>query len=63
MTSDGITVTSFGSVSEVVFNALKTSDGRGYTCRGSLESPALDSPLTVEENGLQQVVVQSEFEI
>ncbi len=59
MTGNDITVTSSDGMSTITFNPLKLSDGDMYTCTGSLESPALSSPLTVDES--RGVIVTSEW--
>ena len=50
-------VGSTSSVSILTFNPLRTSHGRNYDCRGSLESPALTRPLATSEQ--ERVNIQS----
>ena len=43
----------------ITFNKLNTSDGKVYTCRGTLSSPALSTPLVVMKN--YSLIVQSKL--
>ena len=43
----------------LAFNKLNTSHGKVYTCRGTISSPALGTPLVVMEN--HSLIVQSKF--
>ena len=43
----------------LTFNQLNTSHGKVYTCRGTILSPALDTPLVVMEN--YSLIVQSKL--
>ena len=53
------TVGNTSSVSILTFNPLRTSHGRNYDCRGSLESPALTRPLAT--SGQERVNIQSSY--
>ncbi len=58
MTGDDITVTPSNGISTLTFNPLKATNADTYTCTGSLQSPALSTPLTVTQQ--QRVVVTRE---
>ncbi len=59
MAGDDITVTSSNGMSTLTFNPLKATNADTYTCTGSLQSPALSTPLTVTQQ--QRVEVTREF--
>ncbi len=58
MMGDSVNVTSFSGASTVLFNPLQATNADTYTCTGSLQSPALSTPLTVTQQ--QRVEVTSE---
>ena len=43
----------------LTFDKLNTSDGKVYTCQGTISSPALPTPLVVMEN--HSLIVQSKL--
>ncbi len=58
MSGDDITVTSSIGMSTVTFDPLSPTNADAYTCIGSLQSPALSTPLTVTQQ--QRVEVTRE---
>ncbi len=59
MEGDDLTVTSSNGMSTIAFNPLKPTNADTYTCTGSLQSPALSTPLTVTQQ--QRVEVTREL--
>ena len=49
MEEDDHTVMSSNGMSTVTFNPLRPTNADTYTCTGSLQSPALSTPLTVTQ--------------
>ncbi len=59
MEGNDITVMSSNGMSTVTFNPLRLTNADTYTCTGSLQSPALSTPLTVTQQ--QRVEVTREL--
>ena len=59
---NGTEITEQGeSIATLDFNQLNTSDGKVYTCQGTLPSPALPTPLVVMQN--YTLVVESKLHL